>query len=242
MKFPVYNHQGEQIKDIELPVRLFGRAVNSAVVHQVVVAQEANSREVLAHTKTRAEVRGGGKKPWRQKGTGRARHGSSRSPIWVGGGITFGPRNDRNFTQKVNKKMKQAALAMCLSDKAANKGLFIFDKLENPAGKTKDLNAWFGALKKTVAGLKENKKFLLVMNKPDDKLTRAAKNLKGVATISAKSLNCVDLLKTDALLVSVQSVEEIEKTYKQVKNQVKEKAATEVAKVRKTKAAKTKTK
>ena len=242
MKFPVYNYQGEQIKDVELPARLFGREVNPAVVHQVVIAQEANSREVLAHTKTRAEVRGGGKKPWRQKGTGRARHGSTRSPIWVGGGVTFGPRNDRNFTQKVNKKMKQAALAMCLSDKAANKDLFIFDKLENPAGKTKDLNVWFKNIKKAIAGLKESKKFLLVMSEGDDKLIRAAKNLKGVATISAKSLNCVDLLKADALLVGIKSVEEIDKVYKQVKEKTKEKSAVAVAKVKKTKTAKAKTK
>lgn len=217
MKFPVYNSQGEQVKDMELSARLFGRAVNPAVVHQVVVAQEANSREVLAHTKTRTEVRGGGKKPWRQKGTGRARHGSSRSPLWVGGGVTFGPRKDRNFTQKVNKKMKQAALAMCLSDKVAGKTLFVFDKLENPAGKTKDLSGWLKNIKKTIANLKESKKPLMVMDAKDVNLTRAARNLKGVATISAKSLNCRDILAADALLVSVKSIEDIEKTYKQVK-------------------------
>jgi len=131
---------------------------------------------------------------------------------------------------------------MCLSDKAANKDLFIFDKLENPAGKTKDLNVWFKNIKKAIAGLKESKKFLLVMSEGDDKLIRAAKNLKGVATISAKSLNCVDLLKADALLVGIKSVEEIDKVYKQVKEKTKEKSAVAVAKVKKTKTAKAKTK
>ena len=216
MKFPVYNNSGEQIKEIDLPKKLFGVEPKSEVVHQVVLAQEANSRQVLAHTKTRGEVRGGGKKPWKQKGTGRARHGSTRSPIWVGGGVTFGPRSDRNFTQKVNKKQKQLALAMCLSDKATDKSIYILDNLANASGKTKDLKVWLKNLQVTVAGLKDSKKFLLIMDSADAKLTKSAANLDNIKTISALSLNCVDLLKADTVLASVKSIEAMEKHFKKV--------------------------
>ncbi len=216
MKFPVYNKKSEQVKEMELTKRLFGVAIKPEVIHQVVIAQAANSREVLAHTKTRAEVRGGGKKPWKQKGTGRARHGSTRSPIWVGGGVTFGPRNERNFTQKVNKKQKQLALAMCLSQLADQKTLVIFDKLDNEAGKTKELGAWLKEVKTKIASVKDSKKFLLVMDAKNDKLTRSAKNLKGITTISATSLNCVDLLKADALLATEAAIATLEKHYKKV--------------------------
>jgi large subunit ribosomal protein L4 len=217
MKYPVYNISGEQVKEIELPSRLFGVAAKTSVIHQVVVAQEANSRQALAHTKTRAEVRGGGKKPWRQKGTGRARHGSTRSPIWVGGGITFGPRSDRNFSQKVNKKQKQAALAMCLSDKATDKKLVIFDKLSEGVKKTKALNQWISEIKSKVPAISKSKKVLLVMGEKDAGLILAAKNLAGVSTISAHSMNCVDLLRAQAILTTEKAIDKIEKQFKLVK-------------------------
>lgn len=221
MKFPVYNHSGEQVKEVELSKRLFGAAVKPEVVHQVVIAQEANSRQVLAHTKTRTEVRGGGKKPWKQKGTGRARHGSTRSPIWVGGGVTFGPRKDRNFSIKVNKKQKQLALAMCLSDKAAEKSLAIFDALTVESGKTKDLGAWIKSIKSKIDSIKSGKKFLLVMDAKDAKLFNASKNLKNVMTIGYGSLNCVDLLKHDVVLASEKAIVAIDKHFKKV-NEKKE--------------------
>jgi len=221
MKFPVYNAKGEQVKDLELSKRLFGATVKPEVIHQVVIAQEANSRQVLAHTKTRAEVRGGGKKPWRQKGTGRARHGSTRSPIWVGGGITFGPRSDRNFSLKVNKKQKQLALAMCLSDKVASKALAIFDVISVESGKTKDLNSWVKSMKSKIESLKNGKKFLLVTDAKDVALFNASKNLKNITTIGYNSLNCVDLLKYDTVLVSEKATVAIEKHFKKV-NEKKE--------------------
>ncbi|MFA5021044.1 MAG: 50S ribosomal protein L4 [Patescibacteria group bacterium] len=230
MKYPVYNNNGEQVKDIELSGRLFGVKPRAEVVHQVVLAQEANSRQVLAHTKTRGEVRGGGKKPWKQKGTGRARHGSTRSPIWVGGGITFGPRSDRNFTQKVNKKQKQLALAMCLSDKVANNSLVILDGLANTSGKTKDLSLWLKGLKGKLAGLKDSKKVLLVMAVPDAKLTKAAANLANIKTISAKSLNCVDILKADALIAGAAAIEAAENHFKKVNEKKSEAGETAKAK------------
>ncbi len=152
----VYSQNGEKIKDIELNPEIFNVEVKNSVVHQVVVAQMANSRTAIAHTKTRGEVRGGGVKPWRQKGTGRARVGSIRSPLWVGGGVTFGPRKDRNFSQKVNKKMKRKALFMCLSDKINNDLLVVLDKLNLEKGKTKELVEIIKNLK-SVLKLKETR-------------------------------------------------------------------------------------
>lgn len=140
IKIKVYNQNAEAAGEIELSPKVFGMKVNNDLVHQAVVAQMANERQVIAHTKDRSEVRGGGKKPWRQKGTGRARHGSSRSPIWIGGGVTFGPRNDRNFKKRINKKMKQNAMLMVLSDKAAGNNFIILDKLEATEYKTKIFN------------------------------------------------------------------------------------------------------
>src|SRR3989338_7273411 len=107
MKYQVYNQEGEKVKEMDLNPAVFEVAMNNDLVHQAVVAQAANKRKPLAHTKDKGEVRGGGKKPWKQKGTGRARHGSSRSPLWIGGGVTFGPTNERNFSKKINKKMKK---------------------------------------------------------------------------------------------------------------------------------------
>jgi large subunit ribosomal protein L4 len=236
MKYPVYNLKGEQVKEIELSARLFGRQPKAEVVHQVVMAQDANSRQTLAHTKTRAEVRGGGKKPWKQKGTGRARHGSTRSPIWVGGGVTFGPRSDRNYSQKINKKQKQLALAMCLSDRAMSKSLVVIDSLDNKSGKTKDLSLAISGLKTKIADIKGVKKVLLVMDAKDDKLTKSASNLKNIATISALSLNCLDILKADGLLISAKAVDMLEKHFKKV-NEKKE-SVEPVAKASKKKAVK----
>src|SRR3989338_4584896 len=126
MNVTVYQQEtGEPSGTTELNDRIFNVPVKPALIQRAVRTQESNSRQVLAHTKTRAEVRGGGRKPWKQKGTGRARHGSIRSPLWVGGGITFGPRSNRNFTQKVNRKVRKQALLMVLSDKVANDRLIV---------------------------------------------------------------------------------------------------------------------
>src|SRR3989339_1186928 len=137
MKATVYNMQGTKVKELELAKEIFGVQVNPHIMSQVIVAQQANARKVIADTKDRSEVRGGGRKPWRQKGTGRARHGSIRSPLWRGGGITFGPTNERNFSLKINKKAKRKALLMCLSDKAKNERIILVDNLELAEAKTK---------------------------------------------------------------------------------------------------------
>jgi len=139
LKIKIYNQSGTVVKEGKLNPEIFGVAVKESVVHQVAVAQMANARVAIADTKDRSEVRGGGKKPWRQKGTGRARQGSIRSPLWKGGGVVFGPKSARNFYQKINKKMKRKALFMCLSDKVSNNFLVVIDKLNLTAGKTKEI-------------------------------------------------------------------------------------------------------
>ena len=137
MLISLYNQKGETIGKVKLNPEVFGVKVKSSVVHQVVEAMLANAREAWAHTKTKGEVRGGGRKPWKQKGTGRARHGSIRSPLWVGGGVTFGPRNERNYKKKINKKMKTKDLFMCLSDKVASSQLIVLEDVSLEAPKTK---------------------------------------------------------------------------------------------------------
>ncbi len=208
IKVKVYNWQGEVIGDEKVDAKFFGVKVNPVVVQQVVIAQRANSRETLAHTKGRSEVRGGGKKPWKQKGTGRARHGSIRSPLWVGGGITFGPTTDRNFAVKVNKKTKAAALKMVMTDKLASDNLIVVDSYDMPDTKTKSLQS---ALKKLpVAG----KSVLIVTSSAKDSVNLAAQNLKKVETIFVGSLNVVDLLKYHYLVVNKAMLTKIQEHYR----------------------------
>ena len=167
----------------------------------------ANSRQVLAHTKGRAEVRGGGKKPWKQKGTGRARHGSTRSPIWIGGGITFGPTKQRNFSKQVNKKVKKAALSMVLSDKVAHDGLILVESYNLPEAKTKELSLALNKLPN------KGKSTLVVTKSAEDNIVRASKNLPKVDTIQYSSLNIVDLMKHQYVLVSKELLSKVEKHY-----------------------------
>lgn len=230
IKTQVYSQTGEKIKELELNSKIFGLTPKESVIYQVVTAQLANSREAIAHTKLKSEVRGGGKKPWRQKGTGRARHGSSRSPLWVGGGVTFGPRNIINFSQKVNKKMKSKALFMCLSDKVKHNTLTILDNLKLEQGKTKEIVSIIKNLKnvleikkinnqeakdkETKFNIKKYKLSLLIVLPKSDKLVfNASNNLMGVKIITADSLNTVDLLKYEKIIILEPSIEVIEKTY-----------------------------
>src|SRR3989338_2400984 len=143
---PLYNQMGETIGTVGLNSALFEVPLNTALLHEAVVAQEANARVVVAHTKDRGEVRGGGKKPWKQKGTGRARHGSTRSPIWKGGGVTFGPTAVRNFAKKLNKKARRAALLSALSDAHRQERFLVVDSLVLPEVKTKILSTLMSKL------------------------------------------------------------------------------------------------
>jgi large subunit ribosomal protein L4 len=145
MEASIYNQEGKSAGKVSLPENIFGLPWNADLVHQVVVSMQSSMRHPIAHAKMRGEVRGGGKKPWKQKGTGRARHGSSRSPIWVGGGTTHGPRNEKNFLRKINKKMKDKAIALILSAKLRDNELLFVDSLSFKAPKTADAKKVIGA-------------------------------------------------------------------------------------------------
>ena len=208
----IYNQEGKEVGKAELPAEVFDVKMNKDLVHQVVVAQMANARPVLAHTKDRSEARGGGAKPWRQKGTGRARHGSIRSPIWKGGGVTFGPTKERVFAKKINKKMKRKALLMVLSSKVKDKEMILLDKIELAEAKTKQMIEVINNLK---TKLKKNldKGTLIVLLTSDQKIIRAIKNIPKIKTIRADSLNILDILSYRYLLVLQGAIEVIKETY-----------------------------
>lgn len=196
MKTAVYNKHSEKVGEVELPDAIFARPWNAPLIHQIVVALAANRRKPIAHTKDRSEVSGGGKKPWRQKGTGRSRHGSIRSPLWRGGGITFGPRNDRDFSQKINKKMARAALYTALSKKLADGELRVIDDLAITQAKTKELK-WVPASS-------------LLIPMPDNKaIYRASANLPRVKTLAAQSLNVEDVMKYKNILIDQKAAEQM---------------------------------
>lgn len=206
-KAKVYNLSGEFVKDLELDSSVFAVKVSSDLVQLAVEAQEASSRQVLAHAKGRGDVRGGGKKPWKQKGTGRARHGSIRSPIWVGGGVTFGPTKERNFAKSINQKAKNKALKMVLSDKVNNDYLVLVDELVLKQPKTKILHEILLKLPS------KNQKTLLVLDKKNEEILRAARNLPNVMAVSPTSLNVVDVLKYKYLLMPVKAIDKIVKHF-----------------------------
>lgn len=205
----VYNQEGKTIGTLELNPAHFGVKVNPSLVHEVVVAQQANARRSIASTKTKGEVRGGGKKPWKQKGTGRARQGSIRSPQWVGGGIAFGPLSERNFCVKVNRKAKQKALFMALSDKVTGEKLVVLDAFTPKEPKTKEAAALF-------AKLPVQRKALVVLPKSDPTLLRMVRNLQNVKLITVNSLNLVDVLGYPTLVFWKDTVPAFEKLYTKV--------------------------
>ena len=206
MKVSVYDKEGKEMAQTVLPKEVFGLEMNSDLVHQVAVAQSANRRQVIAHTKDRGNVRGGGKKPWRQKGTGRARHGSRRSPLWRGGGTTFGPTKERNFKKVISRKMRRKALFMVLSAKAKDNSLFVLDDLVVESPKTKLIA---GILNK----LPIKGSCLIILPKRDEKLERAAANLKNTGIIGAKDLNVMDLLSYKYAVLPKEGIKVIKETF-----------------------------
>lgn len=211
MKVSVYNQKAEVVGDVELNSKIFDVKPNLHLLAEAVRIQQNNSRQGSSHTKTRGEVRGGGKKPWKQKGTGRARAGSIRSPIWRGGGITFGPRKNQNWELKINKKAKTKALFMSLSDKVKHNQFFVVDRVEMEKAKTKEFVAILAAFQK---GAKDfGKKQLLVMPKKDEKLAKASRNIQSVTPTLASSLNILDIMKADSMVVMKDSLPIIEKIY-----------------------------
>ncbi|MFA5318287.1 MAG: 50S ribosomal protein L4 [Patescibacteria group bacterium] len=216
MKVKVYNQKCEEIGEQDLNPDIFGLKINEALVHQAATAQMANQRQVLAHTKTRAEVSGGGKKPWRQKGTGRARAGSSRSPIWIGGGITFGPRKDRNFSKKINDKMKQKAILMVFSDRAKSDKMAVLDKIELKEAKTKKAVEIIKNIENKILSEKDKKVkrsvLVLIEDKKED-VKRAMANIEGAKMLNLNNINVVDLLKYRNLILTADAIKKIEERY-----------------------------
>ena len=207
MKIDLYNQKGETTGSVTLPKEIFEVEFNADLVHQVSVGLSANKRQISAHTKNRGEVRGGGKKPWRQKGTGRARAGSSRSPIWKGGGITHGPRNDRIFAVEIPKKMRRKALLMVLSDKAKKNTLVVLDKFDLEKGKTKEMALSLSKLPCAKFAT------LIAMPDYDKKVFLAARNIKKTDIEDARNLNVLDLLNHKYLLITKESIKTIENTF-----------------------------
>ncbi len=206
METQIYNQKGKSVGSFNLPTEIFGLPWNGDLVHQVVTAMQANARTPVAHTKDRSDVRGGGKKPWKQKGTGRARHGSSRSPIWKGGGVTHGPRNEKSYDQKINKKMKAKALYTVLSEKLRKGQIIFVEELNLKAIKTKDAVSVMKDLssikgfEKLVGGKKPNT-YISVPAKGDI-LKKSFANIPTVEVDEVRNMNPVDLLAFRYIIIS----------------------------------------
>lgn len=197
MKAAVYNQKGEKSVAIELPDNVFGLKWNADLVHQVVTSQAANQRPKIAHAKGRGEVRGGGKKPWRQKGTGRARHGSIRSPIWKGGGVTHGPVKEKVFARKINKKMARKALYVVLSAKARDGEIIVLEDLKFPEPKTRLAAKVFENLSqvKEFKNLKKGNGVLAALPEKEGLTRRAIHNLPYAGVEEARNLNAYQVLR-----------------------------------------------
>lgn len=206
MQTIIYNQQGKaSTKKVTLPEEIFGAKWNADLVHQVVSAMQANARTSVAHTKDRSEVRGGGRKPWKQKGTGRARHGSSRSPIWIGGGVAFGPRNDKDYSQKINKKMRVRALFSALSAKNKDNEILFLDTLVFDTPKASQAKKIIQSLS-TIKGFeyvmsKKNNSALILTSKKDDDVYRSFGNFNNIAIEEIRNLNTIDALKYKYLII-----------------------------------------
>ena len=204
-KIEVYDINGKKVKEVELKNEVFGIEPNEAVVHSVLVNFLANQRQGTQSTKTRAEVRGGGKKPWRQKGTGRARQGSIRAPHWVGGGIALGPK-PRSYSYRINKKEKQLAIRSLLSAKVLDNELTVVDKLEVEEAKTK-------VMAKALTDLKVEGKALIMLPEKNENVQKSARNIEGVKTTLVGTINVYDLLKYNKLVLTLDTVKKLEEVY-----------------------------
>lgn len=200
----LYNVNGEQVGEIALNDDIFGIPLNESVLHDVAVAQMANRRQGTHDTKTRAEVSGGGKKPWRQKGTGRARHGTIRSPIWRGGGIVFGP-HPRDYSYSVPRKVKRLALKSALSAKVAAGEILVLDELKLEGPKTKDMVRILDNLKVNDA--------LLVTAAKEENIEKSARNIPNIMPIAATGLNVYDILAYDRLVLTRDAVAKVEEVW-----------------------------
>ena len=205
MELPIFSMEGKKVGSIALPKSIFGVQWRSDLVHQVTTAMQANLRQNRAHTKDRSEVSGGGKKPWSQKGTGQARHGSSRSPIWRHGGITFGPRNVRDYSEKINKKMRIGALLSVLSRKQKDGEIILVDQFTFSAPKTKEalgaLVALSKAAKAKLLSDKGSNSALIALESHDKNAIKSFNNLQGIGTEEIRNLNPIDVLSHKYLII-----------------------------------------
>ena len=204
-KIDVYDIKGKKVSDVELAESVFGIEPNETIVHSVLVNYLANQRQGTQSTKTRAEVRGGGRKPWRQKGTGRARQGSIRAPQWIKGGIALGPK-PRSYSYRINKKEKQLAIRSLLSAKVLDNELTVVDKLEVEEAKTK-------VMAKALTDLKVEGKALIILADRNDNVLRSSRNIEGVKTIELNTINVFDLLNCNKLVLPLDTVKKLEEVY-----------------------------
>lgn len=204
-KVAVYNTDGASVGEIELNDNVFGVEINEALLHQAVRMQLNNKRQGTQSALTRAEVRGGGAKPWRQKGTGRARHGSTRSPIWIKGGVVFAPK-PRDYSFRMPRKMKRLALKSALTSKVVENEIVVLDSLKLSQPKTKEMV-------KVLKNLKVDGKALVVLSEKDETVARAARNIQGVKMASVNTLNVLDILNYDRFIITKEAVEKVEEVY-----------------------------
>ena len=204
-KVDVYNMQGKKVSDVELSEAVFGIEPNENIVHSALVNYLANQRQGTQSTKTRAEVSGGGRKPWWQKGTGRARQGSIRAPQWIKGGIALGPK-PRSYSYRINKKEKQLAIRSLLSAKVLDNELTVVDKLEVEEAKTK-------VMAKALTDLKVEGKTLIILADRNDNVLRSSRNIEGVKTIELNTINVFDLLNCNKLVLPLDTVKKLEEVY-----------------------------
>lgn len=206
MTFDLYTQAGNKKGTVTASDAIFAAPVNQELMRLAFIRQQANKRQANAHTKKRGEVRGGGRKPWRQKGTGRARVGSSRNPVWRGGGIVFGPSNERNYTKDMNKKERRAALFSALSQKAADKQVFALDAVKLDEPKTK-------AMVDMLAKLPESRSLLIVLSEKNPFLEKSVNNLPNVKTILVSYLNIRDVLQYEKIMFMEESLKKAEELY-----------------------------
>lgn len=201
-KLTVLNIKGEKIEDITLNSNLWTTEPNDVALHDAIILAQSSLRQGTHSTKTRSEVRGGGKKPWRQKGTGRARHGSRRSPIWVGGGVVFGP-TPRSYDKKQNRKERRLALKSALAYKTINSEMVVVDNLNLETPKTKEMI-------QVLENLKIDEKVLIVVEELNDNLILASRNLPNILLLEVDELNVLDIVNSDKMVVTVEAIKKIE--------------------------------
>lgn len=212
MKYPVYTQEGKESTETLLPKAIFEVKLNPDLLHQVVTSQMANIRQVGAHTKTRKDVRGGGKKPWRQKGTGRARHASIRSPLWKGGGTVFGPNKEKVYKQKINKKMGRLALLMALSSKAKDRQILILDDFSLKTAKTKEAFQSIQNLKKKLEEFRQGR-ILFVLPERNENILRATRNIPNLNLFEARNLNALTVLSDKYLWLTKGTISAFKKQF-----------------------------